>query len=210
MKITPIVVLLVLVLTTAQAQQKAITETGETVILYEDGTWRYQDETAVKETVIPTNPTPFKKDKKSSFLLKSKRVDMGFWLDPKVWSFKKPDGDSDAEYELQLRDGALYGMVICEKIELPLETLKFAALSNAKSVAPDMKVVNEEYRMVNGLKVLFLHMEGTLQGIKFSYYGYYFSNASGSVQLLTYTSQSLMKTYKADCERLLNGIVELD
>ena len=70
-------------------------------------------------------------------------------------------------------------------------------------------VVKEEFRNVNGMKVLLLHMNGTIQGIKFSYYGYYYSNSNGTVQFITYTSQNLLDGFKSKIEDLLNGIVEL-
>ena len=192
----------------SQSQQKAVTETGDEVVLFDEGTWEYMNEDHLKKTIIPTNYRPFKKDNKSSFLLKSKNLNIGIWLDPKTWSFKKGTDNSDAEYEFQLKDGDLYGLVISEKIEIPLETLKSVALTNAKSVAPDIKIINEEYRTVNGLKVLMIQMNGTTQGIKISYYGYYFPNSSGSVQLLTYTSRNLMDSLKNESDKLLNGLVE--
>lgn len=92
---------------------------------------------------------------------------------------------------------------------MPIQSLKEVAIENARSVAPDVKVVKEEYRNVNGLTVLFLQMNGTLKGIKFTYYGYYYSGTGGTIQFLTYTAQSLMDKYIADCELLLNGLVEL-
>ena len=101
-------------------------------------------------------------------------------------------------------------MVISEKLEIPLESFKSIALENAKSVAPDIKIVKEEYRTVNGLKVLCLQMNGTMQGIKASYYGYYFSNTNGTVQFLTYTSQNLLDSYRPEIENLLNGLAEID
>lgn len=195
-------------ITVISAQEKAVTETGAEVVLYADGTWSYLDsETGAKE--IPVNKKAFKKSKNASFLLKSSRVNLGFWLDPKKWSFKKAANNEDAEYELQLRDGDLYGMIITEKVEIPLEALKDIAIENGRAVAPDLKIVKEEYRTVNGAKVLLIQMNGTTQGIKFSYYGYYYSNSNGTIQFVTYTSQNLLDTYVNDCEELLNGIVEI-
>lgn len=192
--------------TILSAQEKAVTETGEEVVLYADGTWNYLDsESEVKE--IPVNKKAFKKSKNASFLLKSSRLNLGFWLDPKKWTFKKAENNGDAEYELQLKDGDLYGMIITEKVEVPLETLKDIAVENGKAVAPDLKIIKEEYRTVNGTKVLLIQMNGTTQGIKFSYYGYYYSNSNGTIQFVTYTSQNLLDTYVTDCEELLNGIV---
>lgn len=190
------------------AQQKAVTETGEEVILYNDGTWKYQNENALEEKEIPTNSTEFKKDDNSTFLLKSNVLNMGFWLNPKKWSFKKATDNPEAEYNFQLKEGDLYGLVISEKVEIPLVALRSIALENGKAVAPDLKIVKEEYRTVNNLKVLLLQMNGTFQGIKVSYYGYYFSNPKGTIQFLTYTSQNLMADYQKESEILLNGLVE--
>jgi len=174
-KIVPVYIL-VFCITYVQAQTKAVTETGDEVVLYTDGTWKYVNEEGTVEKEILINPTTYEKSKKATFLLKSKRINLGFWLNPKKWSFKKGMSNEDAEYELQLRGEDLYGIIITEKIEIPIQAFKEMALENGREIAPDIQVVKEEYRMVNGLKVLLLQMNGTMQGIKISYYGYYFSN----------------------------------
>jgi len=193
----------------SQAQKKAVTEIGEEVILFNDGTWEYQNQEDFMATEIPTNPYKFQKDEESSFLLKSNRLNIGFWLDPKRWSFKKSGDDLDSEYDFEMKGEDLYGLVITEKFEVPLQTLKILAVENGREVAPDLKVVKEEYRDVNGLKVLLLQMNGTMQGIKISYYGYYFSSINGTVQFITFSSQNLMENLKLESEKLLNGLVEL-
>jgi hypothetical protein len=194
-----------------QAQIKALTETGEQVTLYEDGTWSYDDQSEVeppKEVLL--NPRVFRKSKDASFLMKSTRNDFGLWINPKVWSFSKDSSNPEAEYELQMKSGDLYGMMISEKIEIPLKTLRDVAVENARSAAPDIKVLTEEYRMVNDLKVLHLRMAGTIQGIRFSYYGYYYSNTSGTVQLLAFTSEGLMEDMLDECDKLLSGLVVIE
>ena len=192
------------------AQEKAVTSTGEEVILFDDGTWKYMNVDLPTVDEIKTNPRNFTKAKESSFLLKSKKTKNGFWINPKKWDFRKGADNPDAEYELQLKEGDLYGMIITEKVEIPLEALKNIALTNAKSVAPDVRVIKEEYRNVNGIKVLCMQLNGTTQGIKFSYFGYYYSDESGTVQFITYTAQSLIEEYKDTAESLLNGIVLLN
>tara|TARA_R110000868_G_scaffold304437_17_gene565285 strand:- start:17162 stop:17800 length:639 start_codon:yes stop_codon:yes gene_type:complete len=195
---------------TTLAQINAITDTGDEVILYNDGTWSYLNEGDSSGYDIPVNPTLFTKSESSTFLLKSSRINLGFWLDPKVWSFKKGTENADSEYELQLKGDDLYGMIITEKVEIPLETLREVAIENARAAAPDIRVVKEEYRTVNGINILLLQLNGTIQGIKFSYYGYYYSNSNGTVQFLTYTSQNLLTEFLDTCEQLLNGLVELE
>jgi sulfur transfer complex TusBCD TusB component (DsrH family) len=51
------------------AQTKAVTENGDEVLLYDDGTWKSIDDNPTEE-FIKTNPAVFTKDKRSSFLLK--------------------------------------------------------------------------------------------------------------------------------------------
>lgn len=192
------------------AQQKAVTETGDEVVLHEDGTWEYVNAEEVEEAkAIPVNKKKFKKDDKSTFLLKSKVNDYAVYINPKKWKFEKGESNDDAEYEMTRKGQDLYAMFIPERIEIPLEMFEEVAITNAQSVAPDIKVVEKEYRTVNGEKVLFMVMQGTLQGIKFVYYGYYASCDEGTVQFICYTSQNLLKDYRDDMDDLVNGLVRM-
>ncbi|MEP0266192.1 hypothetical protein [Dokdonia sp.] len=199
-----------IITSTLYAQQKAVTEVGDEVLLYENGTWKYANQKDEIANIVPVNTEPFFKSDDATFLLKSKNVGVGVWLDPTEWSFQKAKDNPEAEYELQLKGEDLYGMIIAERLEIPIENLKEIALENGRAAAPDLEVIQEEYRTVNGQKVLFLQLNGTLQGIKFTYYGYYYSSSEGTVQFITYTSQGLLKSYIEDCEKILNGFVRID
>ncbi|MGB7785388.1 MAG: hypothetical protein WBL27_04735 [Salinimicrobium sp.] len=206
--------LAILICTTMSAsafcQTRAVTETGEEVVLYDNGTYVYANKEEAPMAEVKMNPKKFSKSEEATFLLKSKKVNVGFWLDPKKWSFSKPTENPDAEYEVALKGEDLYGVIITEKIEIPLENLKRIVLENARSLAPDIHVVEEEYRNVNGQKVLLLQLNGTAQGMKIAYYGYVYSNHTGTVQFITFTAQNLLDQYKKDGENLINGLVMLD
>ncbi|MEZ4944788.1 MAG: hypothetical protein R2804_04600 [Cyclobacteriaceae bacterium] len=192
----------------SMAQINALTENGDEVLLYEDGTWAYKNDDLITESEISTNEEIFVKDKKATFLVKSNKVNVGIWLNPKLWRFEKGEGDN--EYLFTLKNEDLYAMFITERIAIPLDILKTAALNNAKDAASDVRIVREEYRNVNESKVLMMQLSGTIQGIEFIYYGYYFSNENGTVQLISYTSKSLLNEYLDDMDNLLNGFVELE
>lgn len=194
----------------SQAQINGLTESGDEIILYDDGTWTYANDSLLDSKEILLNDKEFIKDKKSSFLIKSSVLNIGIWINPKKWSFTKAKDNEDAEFEFNQKGEDLYGMLISEKIEIPLLSLKGIAFENARSVSPDIKIVREEYRMVNGIKVLLLQMSGSIQGMKITYYGYYYSNTNGTIQFLTYTAQNLLSNYMNDIEELLNGFVELE
>lgn len=191
-------------------QINALTETGDKVQLFKDGTWKYTDDkTEEPNKVIKLNPIKFDRSIKNDFLVKSTRVKMGVWVNSKKWTFSKEKPEESAEYTFKYKDGDLYAMFITEELNIPLESLKKIALDNAKEAAPDIKLTHEEYRIVNGKKILTLEMTGTIQGIKFTYFGYYYTNENSTIQLITYTGEKLMQEYKDEAANLLNGLVEL-
>ena len=181
------------------------------MILYADGTWKYaNDKSAVKdaaETKPDTSKINFTKTEASSFQVTSSKIGCSIYLNPKKWSFEKSKEGAASEFEFTLKDKDAYGMLITEKIEIPKNALKTAALNNAKEVAPDIKIIKEEYRKVNGKYMLMMEMSGTINGIKFTYFGYYYSSEKGTAQLLTYTSANLVNEFHDDLEEFLDGFV---
>jgi hypothetical protein len=190
------------------AAQKAITDTGDEIIIYSNGTWKYADDRQSAPVGIETNQTRFVKPKEATFLLKSKKNRSAFWLNTDKWSFKRSQKNADAEYAMQLKGKDLYGLAIAEEVQIPIESLADIALENARNVAPDIHMVKKEYRTVNDNKVIFMQMSGTMQGMKISYLGYYYSDKSGSTQYITYTASNLVDKYRADINDFLNGLVQ--
>ena len=193
------------------AAQNALTDTGEEVILNDDGTWKYRSGkssgSAAASGKIKTNSKKFYKPKDSSFLIKSKKNKSAIWINPKKWTFTKSEPTKATEYKLRLKDKSLYGMMITEEIELPLKTISDAALTNAQRAAPNAKINKREYRKVNGLKVLYQEITGSIQKVNFTYISYNFSNKSGSTQLVMYTANNLVNKYRPEIFKLLNGLV---
>jgi len=190
----------------AVASKKAMTEEGDVVILNDDGTWKYEGNKPSTQIALTTNPKIFKKNKQSNFDIKSGKTNSLFAINSKKWKFKKNEnGHESAEYTFELKNGDLYGMAISEQVEIDVEELAKIAFDNAKGAAPDTEIVKKEYRIVNGNKVIYMEMVGTIQSIKFKYLGYYFSNSSGSTQYLAYTGNNLVDKYKTDINNFLNG-----
>lgn len=203
---TAIILLFCAVSLTASANQKAVTEEGDVVILNTDGTWFYQDGRASGEFEISTNSNTFSTPNNANFTLKSTSSNATFSIDSKKWKFKKNEnGHDSAEYAFELKGGDLYGLAITEEVEIAIEDLANIAFSNATAAAPDIQIVKKEYRIVNGERLIYMEMVGTIQSVKFQYLGYYHSNEFGSTQFLTYTGKSLVGKYQKDIDEFLNG-----
>lgn len=189
-----------------KAQIKGVTEFGEPILLYDDGTWEYTTD-SIETAEIPVNETPYFKSKASTFLYKSEKLNIGLYSDPSKWiQEEKNDGDV-AEFSLRMKNEDLYAMIINEKLDVSLENMREIALMNGRSVAPDLVLEAQEMRTVNGLQVLMLQLTGTIQGMKFRYYNYYYTSSEGATQFLTYCSEDMFPAYKNDMEVLLNGLV---
>jgi hypothetical protein len=188
--------------------QKALTATGEEVILHDNGKWTYANKTGKTKTPsaeIKLNKNKFVKSQNATFPVKSKINDSVFYINPKKWTFAK--GTEDAEYDFELKGKDLYGTVITEEISMSPETIANLAFSNIKEGSSGAKILQKEYRIVNGVKMIFMKMQATVEGIKLVYFGYYYANRSGTTQFILYTGENLADKYKTEIDEFLNGFV---
>ncbi len=199
-----------LIASSANAQQKALTENGHEVTLYDNGTWKYSGDSTGAATSdsdsIPVNTGKFVRNPKATFAVKSNTANVGVYINTAAVTFN-PHKENEVipEYYFLAKSGGFYGMLITEKTPIAIEEFKGIALANAAKASLDARVTSADYRMVNNKKVLCMELRATLKGIKFVYLGYYYSSEGGSVQFLTYTSQEMYTANKKSMEDFLNG-----
>lgn len=124
-------------------------------------------------------------------------------MDSARW--KQTKSDEQGRLNFQHSSGDVAAMVIAERIAIPMDKLKAIAVSNAKEVSKDVQVVEEGRRNVNGVEVLLMRLEGTVDGVPFAYLGYYYGGDQGSIQVITYTGRNLLDEYRSVMEEFLNG-----
>lgn len=176
----------------AQGEITATTDSGKKVILNEDGTWRY------RESVTVTRKSDTAKAK-----LELVRGKAAVYYNPDKWKGLKET--QPGRYELTHQGGDVNGLVLAERLQMTLEALRTVALNNGKEAAPDIKVVKEDRRVVNGKEILFMQLAGTISGIPFSFLGYYYAGPAGTIQTLTFTGQNLLEEYRGDMMEFLDG-----
>lgn len=82
------------------SQINAVTSTGDEVVLYPDGTWKYLNDSVNLKKEIKFNKKLYVKDANSDFLVKSNKLNIGIWINPKDWSFQKGSDNEAAEYKI--------------------------------------------------------------------------------------------------------------
>ncbi|MEO8415336.1 MAG: hypothetical protein ABI472_16875 [Ginsengibacter sp.] len=201
--------LFVFIASASFAQIKAVTENGDQVLLSPDGKWRYLEETKNNDS-ISVNPAPFAKSATANFLLKSKNSSIGFWIDPKKWDFEKST-DKTTEYSFSLKENSSVGaFVVVESVGMDLQSLRKIALDNMEKEATAFKLISEEYRAVNKLKILHIEMNATIQGISLVYLCYYYTDSYSTVQFLSYIPKNLVDQYKKTAADILNGFIVIN
>ncbi|WP_028121180.1 hypothetical protein [Epilithonimonas tenax] len=209
------ILFLVLTYTLLTSQTKALTEDGREVILLENKTWRFVNETDERTLdVIETNEAPFSKTNTSSFLLRSKKVDAGIYLDPKKWKTIKMAVLPTAEYTFQSLINPNIMTLGCLMSEnAPVQTLKNLRdlmLASIQSRADYFKLNKSEYRTVNGMKVLFIDYSLNTSGMDFHYIGNYYLTEDGYCNLVAFTYEKEFEKSKSEMLNFINGLVKTE
>lgn len=202
------------------AQTRAVTELGDTIFVFDDGSWSYdaekiwleeEDESLAymaKVFTYDTLETPLTKPVAATKELVS---DLAFYklaYDPNTWR-RIPAASLNpvAEFALQARSGDIYCMAIAEEIEVGQELIFKIALNNFESAGdtpPDVRQL--EVRTVNGQEVIRAVTELEISGMPLTYDAYYFSDERGTLQLMIWTGTNVYPKHAAEIEALLNGL----
>lgn len=197
----------------ASAQIKAVTDDGKEVILLDNKTWRFVNESDEKALeTIATNENTFQKDKNSTFLIKSKKIDAGIYINPKIWKTTNLLKNPYLEYTfISEANEQLIGMFVTEKIEIQtLKNLKDLQISLLEKRADYFRLEEAEYRTLNDLDVLYLRYIANTKGIDFEYEGYYYLTDEGYCAVSCYTTQKQFEKLKPIMDVFINGLVKTE
>lgn len=126
-------------------------------------------------------------------------------LDPRKW--KETKSTETGRRTFEHISGEIYGIVITERITVPTESLRDIVLENLREGGgTDVKVLEDERRVVNGTEMLMLRTEARVQGIPLAYLGNYYGGDAGTVQVIAYTGQSLLREHRDAMEEFANGL----
>ena len=186
------------------AQITAVTEDGKAVILFNNGTWRYlNDSVRISNLNIPNYSIP----KNSINLLKGKEIDYEIWYNAEKWKILPDSVYKNAEYSFEYIDGELIAMLIAERIQISLTTIKEAAIASFKKTGTEYKISEEQIIRVNDTEGLLLKIDALVDGMPFAYLNGYFSTPQGTFQLITFTGYNLFDRYRNEMMNLISGFV---
>ena len=118
----------------------------------------------------------------------------------------KPQETGEAGiYQFAHDSNAAYTRVISERVEIPIDKFGDVALANVRKADPNARETQRGWRTVNGKRLLYLEFEATLNNLPITYYGHYYSDPSGSVQIIGWTHKTVIDAYRDDIEMFVSG-----
>lgn len=204
-----------------KSQTIAVTESGDTIFVYNDGTWSFTDDSESGEVVnkigflsrdikIDTISTPFEVSSTANKTITSTIFeDFEFRYNDKKWK-RQPPGqyNKEAEFAFSSKTKDIFCVAITEEVEVGMENLlKIAIHTMEENTGAKVNLIKSELRKINGTDVIHGVLQMQASGLNFVFDSYYFSDERGSIQLTTWTGENVHEKYKSEIEELLNGFI---
>ena len=203
----------------SQSQTLAVTELGDTIYVYDNGTWSFEmldvmPETAGlsfldEEVIFDTIRTPFTYSSSAKKSIENKNKQFKIRYDEKVWERLPPAQlNGEAEFALKAKSTDIWCIIISEETEIEAGALfRIAKNTMKENLGGDAAILKSEVRTVNGTEVVRGVLNAKHSGISFIFDTYYYSDDKGSVQFTVYTSDKVWEKNTKMIEELLNGFV---
>lgn len=128
------------------------------------------------------------------------------WVNPKQWVPATEKQGEHSDFELEHETGNAQVIVMSSKDFYPFDLFMKGFMDGMKEVAPDIEQVSSEDRTVNGAKLKFIRLKCTMNSMPITYFGYIYSGARGSVQVLVTLPSEIADELYPDIENALNGL----
>ena len=194
----------------ASGQERAITESGDTVVLKPDSTLLASKHYNLDSNFAhPENPdTVVKKPDEAADYTSGSPKRYILWYNDETWQKIQPEQiNKQADAALKMKDRPSYVSIIYERLQVPVNKLPKAHFSNIKRMANNAQQLSKGYRVVNGDTMATSKVKYKRSSLTYIYCSQYHSNSHGSVQLYTFTAKRFYPELKNRIHKLLNGLV---
>ncbi|MEM9918426.1 MAG: hypothetical protein AAF990_10045 [Bacteroidota bacterium] len=205
---------------TSLAQITAVTEKGDTIYVYNDGTWTFTDDREQKadpiglnflneELRVDTLEGSFTVSENAQKEVISRLGTFRLKYDDKNWN-RVPAGTLNAEAEMAFKhkEKEIYAIIIAEEIEVGLENIVKIAVKNMKDrTGSDIQQHKTQLKTVNNVPLINGVYGISASGLELTFDSYYYSGKAGTIQFLSWTGSSLYPKYADIIEEFHNGLV---
>jgi hypothetical protein len=213
------IVLLLFLPVIALAQKKemgkAITTDGRRIVLFDDGTWKYEINpvafergTQVQDTVEDLFQKPvgetYRKSPYNKQEWRSNRTAFSVWFDPKKWKLNLVNLNQPAEASFHLNDASV--TVLSERTDIDMEVWVHTAKRHIKQNHLSMVIQHEEWRTVNGQLAYYIKWRSGNR-MNFQCYSTFMKGNAEIIQMHAATPVSTTSEAEEHIMRLFTGLM---
>ena len=128
-------------------------------------------------------------------------------IDYDVHKWRLTDADENGFYTLRHISGSGIVMLIAESVGTPVDSIPDLALAEARTEAPNARVVFQEKRLVHGVQIWYLKIEADIKDVPVVYCGYYYGGKVGTIRVITFVEKRFLgDDLERDFAKFLNGL----
>lgn len=162
------------------------------------------------ETDTFPNATPYEhlKNKEAIRMLKSTVMPADFYYNSDEWKSIPPKTlNESAEFSFMHLTKPIYAIAITEASHLSIMSLRKTVLVNLYRVVDSASIFKQEWRMVNGYRMLAMGVKTNISNNDYIYFWYLYSGPFGICQFVAWTDEQSFKINQYFIENILDGIV---
>jgi hypothetical protein len=124
--------------------------------------------------------------------------------DPKKW--KQDLSSEDNSYTFSYLSDDVSAVVISNRLPIPLDIVPGFVLAGFQTADPTATILSQEKRGVNGTEMWFIKMDGHVDNVPLTYWGYFYASKDGMVGAITISRKAASDEYETDRLEFLNGL----
>jgi len=124
--------------------------------------------------------------------------------DHKKW--KQDLSSEDDSYTFSYLTDDVSAVVISNRLPIPLDIVPGFVLAGFQTADPTATILSKEKRSVNGTEMWFIKMDGHVDNVPLTYWGYFYTSKDGMVGAITISRKTASSEYEKDRMEFLNGL----
>ena len=125
--------------------------------------------------------------------------------DASKWTRSTVEGEPNS-FQLTNSTGDLSVKVVTSRLQVSLDKVPDLELASTQKTDPRARIIDRRFEKVNGVRMGSFQMLATVSGVESWYYTRYYSDASGTIEVIGHAASSLIQQIGPVFDRVLDGL----
>lgn len=201
MKLIMSICLFVLLTTLSFADDIITISGGKKIVLHDNYTWEYSNESVISDTDI----IQLTLNTKAKKILKNKTGKYQVNIDSDIWT-QTYDINDNAEFQFINKEQTGFSVILYDGLPIPLDAMEKILIVNANNVDPNAAIKSVEKCIVNGTEGELVTYLASSSVLEFTFIAFIASKETGTIQYTFYTPSSYFDKLKPQFLEAISGL----